>query len=82
MNLRQLFHNPVREGLPTSRPRWPLRLLLLDVKHQKYAQDLLNSSTLCDQHGNVVALLLRTELANLVDKQSKEVLRRQVTMLA
>src|SRR5215470_5912441 len=35
-----------------------------------------------DQHGDVVALFVRTELANLVDKRSQQMLRRQVPVPA
>ena len=35
-----------------------------------------------DQQGDVVALFVRTELANLVDKRSQQTLRRQVPVLA
>ena len=31
-----------------------------------------------DQHGDVVALLVRTELANLFDQGSQQALRRQI----
>ena len=37
---------------------------------------------LSDQHGDVVTLFVRTELANLVDKRSQQMLRRQVSMPA